>query len=572
MKGELSDATRDESARSDSAANDASALGPEALDSGARPSDAERLVDSNDVILPSPDDASGGAEADADSLSPLPSDAARTSSSDVPALDALNRDADLEADDSSPTDALPASDVEEPEVDAESGPEPPLYEGTCCASNDSIGCNDSVCTQAVCAEDAYCCDVTWDSTCALCAMGDTLDGSCMGMQSICPCNVDDAGPCCAPHPTPLCASSTCTSVVCALDPYCCETSWDTHCVGCAQGGDTYSGASCELVAPACGCEAPGPDHEALAEAWAPVFYHDTDDTSYPSDYITAFDYDGDTISSNNWENLFSQSADLSAVVYWSLIETTTHYYILYTDFHPRDWTEDCDPLLPFIEPCHENDMEGAMVMVKKDGSEWGSFVLLVTEAHNILHVFRNDPAISAETTNHLEDNGVTFEGLRHVELYVESKGHGVCALGFDGPDHCQHPVGPGVNPFPGGDGIVYRFKGVAEVPSSGDDQDVGYALVPFYDTIWQARDDICDEACTFDGTFEYEGVTLAKAFDGDTYGKDKANPPWAWDDPDDGPVYRGDFFFRPAHAVTTWLDIPGEVSLTYVHNPYLDEL
>ena len=213
-----------------------------------------------------------------------------------------------------------------------------------------------------------------------------------------------------------------------------------------------------------------------------------------------------------------------------------------------------------------------MVMVEKDGSEWGAFVLLITEAHNVLYLFRNDPAITALSTESLEDAPVTFEGVRHPELYVESKGHGVCALQYDGPKHCEHPVGAGVNPFPGGDGIVYRYKGVAEEPASANDQDVGYELVSFYDTLWQRRGDICDGACTFDQTFDYEGVALAKAFDGDSWGEDKANPPWAWDDPDDGPVYRGDFFFRPAQAVTTWLDLPGTVSQTYLSNLYLDEL
>lgn len=458
--------------------------------------------------------------------------------------------------------------------------EPPDYEGTCCAVNGSQGCDDPDCAEAICGHDAYCCSVTWDVTCALCAMGKSLDGGCAGLESACLCDVDAAEPCCESHAAPLCDSPYCVAAVCALDTYCCDTSWDTYCVQCAQGEATYAGTSCLNVDDSCGCEPPPvepeepeePTHFELAEAWAPVWYHDTDDTSYASDYITAFDFDGDTVSNNNWENLFTASADLGAVVYWSVVETVTHWYILYTDFHPRDWTENCDPLLPFLEPCHENDMEGAMVMVKKDDSAWGEFVLLVTEAHNILHIFTNDPAITAKESNHLEDVGVSFEGERHPKLYVESKGHGVCALDFDGPDHCQHPVGPGVNPFPGGDGIVYRYKGQAEVPTSGNDQDVGYALVSFYDTIWQQRDSVCDGACTFDGTFSYQGTSLAKAFDGDTWGEDKANPPWAWDDPDDGPVYRGDFFFRPASTVKIWLNIPGWTSTSYSHNLFLDEL
>ena len=59
------------------------------------------------------------------------------------------------------------------------------------------------------------------------------------------------------------------------------------------------------------------------------------------------------------------------------------------------------------------------------------------------------------------------------------------------------------------------------------------------------------------------------AFDGETYGDDKANPPWAWDDPDDGAVYRGDFFFRPARALTTHDHVPGPISQVYAHNPFL---
>jgi hypothetical protein len=483
---------------------------------------------------------------------------------------------DGEADLDGQGDIGPIEDASVGQGDTDDNPpvESPVYEGTCCALNGSPGCDDPGCVAEICAQDAYCCEVTWDVTCALCAMGGSFDDSCAGSATACPCDVDAAGSCCESHPSALCDSAYCVAAVCQKDPFCCGTAWDSYCVACAQGGETYAGVSCESVPGSCDCEVPpsGPTHLELAEAWAPVWFHDTDDTSYASDYITAFDFDGDTVSHNNWENVFTPAADLSAVIYWSVIETLTHWYILYADFHPRDWTENCDPLLPFLEPCHENDMEGAMVMVKKDDSQWGAFVLLVTEAHNLLHVFRNDPAITAKATEHLEGVGVSFEATRHPKLYVESKGHGVCALGFDGPDHCQHPVGEGDNPFPGGDGIVYRFKGQAEVPSGGNDQDVGYALVSLYDTIWQQRDSVCDGGCTFDGTFDYEGTSLPKAFDGDTWGEDKANPPWAWDDPDDGPVYRGDFFFRPASAVNTWVDVPGALSMTYVDNAFLADL
>ena len=98
-------------------------------------------------------------------------------------------------------------------------------------------------------------------------------------------------------------------------------------MSCAQGLVSFNGDSCAGLRPSA-YELPEPEpvsHFELAEHWAPVWYHDTDDTHYEADYIVAYDFDGDTISSNNWENLDEAFVDLSAVIYYAVIETTTHY-------------------------------------------------------------------------------------------------------------------------------------------------------------------------------------------------------------------------------------------------------
>lgn len=496
------------------------------------------------------------------------------------------------------------------ELDTSSPPQDPL---SCCFANGGIGCSDSSCADLVCVVDFYCCFLEWDKTCAATAStvcgGCNLAGSgacCVNngspkcedfdcMNTVCQqdphccnvewdglcankagdlcneCDMSDAGDCCTSNGDPYCEKLSCVQAVCEKDDYCCTGKWDTFCANCAGGGATYDGIPCGDIADVCGCAV---SHQEIAEHWAPVWYQDTDDTDAQADYITAFDFDGDTISQNNWENLHTEAADLSAVIYWSLVETETHWFVLYADFHPRDWTEDCDPLVPFLSsPCHENDMEGAMVVIRKDGSEWGQFQVLYTEAHNALHIFTNDSGITAGSSPNLESAAVSFEDGSHPELYVESKGHGVCALLFDGDSHCEHPVTPGENYFPGGDGIVYRFKGVAEVPSGGNDQDVGYALVPLESTLWTHRFNICDDGCTFDGNLNYMGVNFGKAFDGETWKDDAANPPWAWDDPEDGDlVQRGDFFFRPAHTFLQHVQGQGEVSQVYLYNPYFSSI
>jgi hypothetical protein len=433
----------------------------------------------------------------------------------------------------------------------------PPEQGNCCTPTDAPGCLDAGCESSVCAEDPFCCDSGWDATCV----------SAAGLLcATCP------GTCCELNDTPGCSNAGCEAAVCAIDSFCCSSVWDQWCAQCAAGGLSFAGTNCAEADASCSCPNAIPSHLELAEHWAPVWYHDTDDSSYVSDYITRVDFDGDFISSNNWENLESPGVDLSAVIYWSMVETETHWFILYADFHARDWDEDCTPLFGlFSEPCHENDMEGAMVVVRKVGSPHGTFEALYTEAHNVLHIHVNDPSIQAGT-GHLEDVGVTFEDGSHPELYVESHGHGVCALYFEASGHCEHPLDGTPPSFPGGDGIVYRHQGFAEVPPSGNADNVSYQLVSLEDTLWPLNKDICDGTCLFDGTFNYEGAIVSKAFDGDSWGNDKANPPWAWDDPDDGPVFRGDLFFRPAHALKTHLNVPGQVSELYLYNPYLDAI
>jgi hypothetical protein len=52
----------------------------------------------------------------------------------------------------------------------------------------------------------------------------------------------------------------------------------------------------------------------LAEHWAQLWYHDTDDSNYPADYIARYDFDGDAVSNNNWENIEAPGVDLKASI------------------------------------------------------------------------------------------------------------------------------------------------------------------------------------------------------------------------------------------------------------------
>jgi len=96
----------------------------------------------------------------------------------------------------------------------------------CYQQHGGRGCSNSACCAQVCSLDPYCCDTQWDSICANEAA--TICGGCGTGVS-----------CYQPHATPGCANQTCCTTICALDPFCCDTQWDSICVNGAN-------ASCKL--------------------------------------------------------------------------------------------------------------------------------------------------------------------------------------------------------------------------------------------------------------------------------------------------------------------------------------
>jgi hypothetical protein len=76
--------------------------------------------------------------------------------------------------------------------------------------------------------------------------------------------------------------------------------------------------------------------------WAPIIFHHVNLKNALRDMLCSINYNGDWNTSNNRINL--GKFDLIPVVYYSLEETLTHYYILYCFYHADDLT-------------HENDLE-----------------------------------------------------------------------------------------------------------------------------------------------------------------------------------------------------------------------
>lgn len=102
--------------------------------------------------------------------------------------------------------------------------------GSCSEGHNSPGCSSRNCCQAVCAEDPFCCLVTWDGTCAENAPD----------QTPCTC-IAAEGDCDGSNGSPGCDDEVCCVAVCAEDSFCCDFAWDTTCADLAAGLESCGG-------------------------------------------------------------------------------------------------------------------------------------------------------------------------------------------------------------------------------------------------------------------------------------------------------------------------------------------
>lgn len=285
--------------------------------------------------------------------------------------------------------------------------------------------------------------------------------------------------------------------------------------------------------------------EDLVLRWAPVHLQDTDVTgshgiSGKADYVAAINYDGDWNATNNWNNLSSHAA--TGHCYYSVVETSTHWFITYAFFHPRDWT---DVFFLYNVDEHENDLEGYLSVVKKDGTIHGVLQGIVTVSHSDFFSFV--PTGSPLQGNQEDVDGTlsfeTYNGQPHPVTAQEAKGHGLKA-----------------NPYYSinGDGIKYlpSPEFTAEAPDNANDRDVKYKLVNIFEPngLWDQR----------------FNTMLFNSADGgfkSSYGNGGANAPWAWDDGNDVPG-KGELATDPAKLVNSYFKNLGTFSLTYTKNKY----
>ena len=310
-------------------------------------------------------------------------------------------------------------------------------------------------------------------------------------------------------------------------------------------------------------------YRRLAEFYAPYIAQETW-FDWRADTLRRTDFDNDWEGGNNWDNLNLGSSQ--AYVYYAAIESLSHWFLIYNFFHARDYSDNC-----IVGTCHENDNEGVILAVRKDGSEYGKLETMEALAHNNVYSYTADPAIRAGAHN--IEAPIVLQGGSHPVVFLEAGGHG--ALG--GADSKSFFDSNRLD-WRQNTGITYVYKGVAERARHGVDREVGYELLPIYHHWWaRASQEAQESERLFSAFFNYVPVgnrprmrypNVAGSFFGVKHSRDKAKPFWGWHDVATQRkkiLATGQWAVDPAYSTAQNLRFPADrpMSAEYIFNPYL---
>jgi len=310
--------------------------------------------------------------------------------------------------------------------------------------------------------------------------------------------------------------------------------------------------------------------EDVAKRWAPVLHQQYRDEK---DLFTAYDFDGNWVGNDNEESLSActsgkKTCSLAAKVYFTVIETSSHWFVQYLPYHPVDAK---------VTNGHEHDTESVFLVVSKDGGGTGKLVAMETRFHLDWFTYGDGAVLKAGAKS--VDGPIHVDANGRPQVYVQQAGHGFCG-GYSPPNDlfpdlqltCNHDEEPHLS----GTGVVYRPDVAAAKPLVQDNQviDAGYALEEIYTTFWAHRTEV-GKGKAFKQAVDYTGsrcATLAcpKQFGGAFDGDEGESPSGPWNQ-ESGPGVDGNGgqFFDPAFTMSKRLTFPQPYSLDYCHNPYV---
>lgn len=320
--------------------------------------------------------------------------------------------------------------------------------------------------------------------------------------------------------------------------------------------------------------------EKVAFQYAPVLFQAVNDQKPRWDYICRVDFDGDWDALNNSNNIQAKNAMFDAAIYYSVIESKTHFYITYSIFHALDWGFSGG----LVRKWYENDIKSLQVVVEKDHSDSidGKIVLLTLQDGEDFRVYnpqnyrfrRTKQDFSDGRVAFLNDAGEQSKGGTHVAIFVEQGRHNLQAIALDDIRLTKNNEGYIVR-----DGITYlpSLNNKGEIPK--EQTTVRYSLLDMSKLLWERNAVNPDELYSFFDrerfhySDEYVHVSsVPMYFHGkqlDGYEANTVNPnvlPFLFGK-GSKKLPQGMLFFNPIQAYNTLYDLPG-CSLVYRYHPF----
>jgi hypothetical protein len=321
-------------------------------------------------------------------------------------------------------------------------------------------------------------------------------------------------------------------------------------------------------------------YRQLAHQYAPIFAQKVSREWIVADQIAPIDFAGSFSDvEKNPEKLYSlaDNALIPAKIYYSVCETTTHYFLIYAVYHVLDWWKRYDPhVLDFYNSIrdrydeHIHDMEGTLLVVTKEPARLVDGVVTVAHGNFYLYTEPRMPtdvgtsrpafrqSLRVVKFNENVDGNIWLDhGTQRVKLYIESRGHGI---------HGDHKN------WGGGEEIWYyapkvdrTTPGTLDLNEQRNTRTVTYELAEIFaaDGLWAYRFDDRVLRQNQDGRW---GLVYRDKKTNRLYGG-AANPPWAWNDHNDiSPI--GEIATDPARFIIHYAQGWGPVSTHYLYNPY----
>jgi len=320
--------------------------------------------------------------------------------------------------------------------------------------------------------------------------------------------------------------------------------------------------------------------EEIAKRYAPIFHQEVRDKT--RDLYAAYDFDGNWAGDDNEENLACVAdakkcatsscaggkCTLVGTVYFTVIETTTHWFVQYMPYHPRDTK---------ATNGHEHDTESVLAVIAKDPSRpEGKLLAIETRFHTEWFAYADASVkAGAKTPN----GAIHFDGQGHPQVYSQQVGHGLCG-GFSPPNNffpdlqltCDHEKAPHI----AATGVVYKpdLPATHPIVVDGKAVDAGYALVEIFTSFWARRSEV-GPGKTFKSVVDFTGerctvLACPKQFGGAFMGDGGESPSGPWNqEAGAGVSGRGAQFFDPAYTMAKRLAFAQPFALEYCHNPYV---